>query len=91
MKPGTRGRRQDPAAGGDEKSSRNRMPADLSNEARSAKLEARRAKAEREIAAARDGGLTGVVDEELEFFDTVGVESQHAIDAFSFAGVRVRH
>jgi len=35
--------------------------------------------------------LTGVVDEELEFFDTVGVESQHAIDAFSFAGVRLRH
>ena len=69
MKPGTRGRRQDPAAGGDEKSSRD----------------------QREIGAARDGGLTGVVDEELEFFDTVGVESQHAIDAFSFAGVRVRH
>ena len=70
MKPGTRGRRrQDPAAGGDEKSSRNQP----------------------EIGAARDGGLTGVVDEELEFFDTVGVESQHAIDAFSFAGVRVRH
>ena len=69
MKPGTRERRQHPAAGGDEESSRNQL----------------------ETGAARDGGLTGVVDEELEFFDTVGVESQHAIDAFSFAGVRVRH
>ena len=44
-----------------------------------------------EIGAERDGGYVGVAEEELEFFDTVGVESPNAADAFSFAGVRVRH
>jgi len=44
-----------------------------------------------EIGAARDDGFDGVAEEELEFFDTVGVESPNAADAFSFAGVRVRH
>jgi hypothetical protein len=44
-----------------------------------------------EIGAARDDGFVGVAEEELEFFDTVGVESPNAADAFSFAGVRVRH
>jgi len=46
---------------------------------------------EPEIAAACDDGFVGVAEEELEFFDTVGVESPNAEDAFSFAGVRVRH
>ena len=46
---------------------------------------------EPEIGAARDDGFVGVAEEELEFFDTVGVESPNAEDAFSFAGVRVRH
>ena len=41
--------------------------------------------------AARDDGFVGVAEEELEFFDTVGVESPNAADAVSFAGVRVRH
>ena len=41
--------------------------------------------------AARDDGFVGVAEEELEFFDTVGVESPTVADAFTFAGVRVRH
>jgi hypothetical protein len=45
----------------------------------------------RETRPARDGGFTGVADEELEFFDTVGVDPREAADAFSVAGVRVRH
>ena len=44
-----------------------------------------------EIEAACDDGFVGVAEEELEFFDTVGVESPNSADAFSFAGVRVRH
>ena len=44
-----------------------------------------------EIGAACDDGFVGVAEEELEFFDTVGVESPKAADAFSCAGVRVRH
>ena len=43
---------------------------------------------QREVGVARDEGFSGVADEELEFFDTVGVEPH---DAMSFAGVRVRH
>lgn len=46
---------------------------------------------EPEIGAARDDGFVGVAEEDLEFFDTVGVDSPNAADAFSFAGVRVRH
>jgi hypothetical protein len=44
-----------------------------------------------EAGAASDDGFVGVAEEELEFFDTVGVESANAADAVSFAGVRVRH
>jgi hypothetical protein len=44
-----------------------------------------------ETGAARDDGFVGVAEEELEFFDTIGVESPTAADAFTFAGVRVRH
>jgi hypothetical protein len=44
-----------------------------------------------ETGAATDGGFTGVADEELEFFDTVGVDPHDAADASSFLGVRVRH
>jgi hypothetical protein len=44
-----------------------------------------------ENGAVRDDGFVGVAEEDLEFFDTVGVESPNAADAFSFAGVRVRH
>ena len=44
-----------------------------------------------EIEAARDDGFVGVAEEELEFFDTVGVESPTAADPFTCAGVRVRH
>jgi len=44
-----------------------------------------------EIGAARDDGFGGVAEEDLEFFDTVGVESPKAADAFTRAGVRVRH
>jgi hypothetical protein len=46
---------------------------------------------EPESGTLRDDGFVGVTEEELEFFDTVGVESPNAADAFSFAGVRVRH
>ena len=46
---------------------------------------------EPEIGAVRDDGFVGVAEEELEFFDTGGVESPNAADAVSFAGVRVRH
>jgi hypothetical protein len=46
---------------------------------------------EPETGAGRDDGFVGVAEEELEFFDTVGVEPPNAADAFSFAGVRVRH
>lgn len=46
---------------------------------------------EPEIGAARDDGFVGVAEEELEFFDTVGVESPDAADTFGFEGVRVRH
>ena len=44
-----------------------------------------------EIGAAHDDGFVGVAEDELEFFDTVGVESPNAADEFNFAGVRVRH
>ena len=44
-----------------------------------------------EVGTARDDGFVGVAEEELEFFDTVGVEPPNAGDAVSFAGVRVRH
>ena len=46
---------------------------------------------EPEPGGARDDGFVGVAEEELEFFDTVGVESPNAADPLSFAGVRVRH
>jgi hypothetical protein len=46
---------------------------------------------QRETGTGLEGGFTGVADEELEFFDTVGVEAPTATDAFSFAGVRIRH
>jgi hypothetical protein len=44
-----------------------------------------------EIGAAGDAGFTGLADEELEFFDTVGIDPDNAADALGFAGVRVRH
>ena len=44
-----------------------------------------------EAGAASDDGFVSVAEEELEFFDTVGVESPNAADAVGFAGVRVRH
>jgi hypothetical protein len=46
---------------------------------------------QQETGAERESGLTAVADEELEFFDTVGLESERGIDAFTYAGVRIRH
>lgn len=38
-----------------------------------------------------DDGLISLADEELEFFDTVGVNLQAPTDELAFAGVRIRH
>ena len=48
-------------------------------------------RSELETGVAHDDGFVGVAEEELEFFDTVGVESSNAVGAVSFDGVRVRH
>ena len=53
-------------------------------------LDEQRSHNQPEIGVARESGLDAVSDEELEFFDTVGLESQHGADAFTYAGVRVR-